>query len=145
MTKIFTIGFAQKRAERFFSLLDRSDLRRLLDIRLNNNSQLAGFTRGNDLPFFLGRLLGKEYVHEPRLAPSKEILVGYRDGEIDWPEYERRFLRLLDDRRVAETIDPGLLDGACLLCSEPAPTQCHRRLVAEYFADRCHGIEVIHL
>ena len=108
--RIFTIGFTQKRAEQFFSMLDRPDIARIVDIRLKNNSQLAGFTRGADMPFLLERLVGKGYVHEPRLAPSDEILTAYRNNKIDWPEYERRFLVLLDERRGlgdAHAVDVG--------------------------------------
>ena len=143
--KIFTIGFARKNAETFFGLLDRPDIGRVLDIRLKNNSQLAGFTRGADLGFFLKRIIGKEYSHEPLLAPSPEILSGYRDGTIDWPEYERRFRALLDAREVLRRVDAQLLDGACLLCSEPTPDRCHRRLAAEHFAASLPSVSVIHL
>ena len=143
--RIFTIGFTQKRAEQFFSMLDRPDIARIVDIRLKNNSQLAGFTRGADMPFLLERLVGKGYVHEPRLAPSDEILTAYRNNKIDWPEYERRFLVLLDERRVRETVDQGLLDGGCLLCSEPEPDRCHRRLVAEYISGCLPHVTIQHL
>lgn len=98
--KIFTIGFTKKTAEQFFRLLDRPDLKRIVDIRLNNSSQLAAFTKSADLSFFLSRILGKGYVHLPELAPHAEMLKAYRDGSGDWEAYEREFLGLMSARRV---------------------------------------------
>lgn len=131
--KIFTIGFTKKTAERFFGLLARPDILRVVDIRLNNNSQLASFTRREDLRYFLKSILGKDYVHLPELAPSAEMLKTYRDGQSDWIAYERHFTALMRERRVEQTIAADLVDGGCLLCSEATPEHCHRRLVAEYF------------
>lgn len=142
---IFTIGFTRKTAEQFFSLLDRPDLKRVLDIRLNNNSQLAGFTKSADLRFFLTRVVGKEYVHLPQLAPSADMLKNYRDGKGHWADYERDFLALMKQRRVEETVPMELLDGGCLLCSEATPEHCHRRLVAEYLAARWPDPGIEHL
>ena len=143
--KIFTIGFTKKTAEQFFSLLDRPDLKRVLDIRLNNNSQLAGFTKSADLHFFLNRVLGKEYVYLPQLVPSADMLKSYRASEGNWVDYERDFLALMKQRRVEETVPMELLDGGCLLCSEATPEQCHRRLVAEYLTARWPDSQVCHL
>lgn len=143
--KIFTIGFTRKTAEQFFGLLDRPDLKRVLDIRLNNISQLAGFTRSADLRFFLRRLIGKDYLHLPQLAPNADMLKSYRDGKGNWVAYERDFLALMRERRVEETVPAELLDGGCLLCSEATPEKCHRRLVAEYLAQRRQDLIIEHL
>ena len=118
---------------------------RLLDVRLNNASRLAGFARRADLPYFLERLCGAEYIHEPDLAPTREILDAYRNGG-GWPEYERAFLDLLHERRVEETLDRDLFDvPTVLLCSEAKPEHCHRRLVLEYLNGEWGGIKAIHL
>jgi uncharacterized protein (DUF488 family) len=143
--KIFTIGFTKKTAEQFFGLLDRPDIKRVVDIRLNNRSQLAGFTKSEDLRFFLHRAIGKDYVHLPQLAPNADMLKSYRAGKGDWAGYERDFLALMKDRRVEESVSKDLLDGGCLLCSEATPEHCHRRLVTEYFASHWPGTEITHL
>ena len=143
--KIFTVGFTQKRAERFFALIDRPDILRVVDIRLNNSSQLAGFSKSDDLRYFLRRLVGKDYIHLPELAPTPEILKTYRDGKVGWAGYERDFLALMRERSVTSTVPKELLDGACLLCSEPTPERCHRRLVAEYLASCWPDVQIEHL
>ena len=143
--KIFTIGFTRKTAEQFFTLLDRPDLRRVLDIRLNNASQLAGFTKSADLQFFLRRILGKDYVHLPELAPSTEILKAYRDSNGDWNRYANDFNALVRERRIEDIVPADLLDGGCLLCSEPTPDRCHRRLVAEYLRAAWPDVKITHL
>jgi hypothetical protein len=125
--------------------LKEAGIGRLLDVRLNNASQLAGFARRADLPFFLEKLCCVEYVHEPRLAPTREILDAYRKGG-GWSGYERAFLNLLRERRVEETLDRNLFDvPTVLLCSEAGPEQCHRRLVLEYLDWKWGGIRAIHL
>lgn len=143
--KIFTIGFTKKNAEQFFALLDRPDLVRVVDIRLNNSSQLAGFTKSEDLRFFLRRIVGKDYVHMPDLAPSAAMLKTYRDDSGDWAGYERDFLALMTSRRVATTVPKNLIDGGCLLCSEATPEKCHRRLVAEHLASCWPYVDIEHL
>lgn len=143
--RLFTIGFTQKHAEQFFTTLTAAGVRRVVDVRLNNSSQLAGFTKRSDLPFFLERIGGIGYVHLPDLAPSQAIFDAIKKRGGDWAVYEREFLALLDERPVAETIAPAIADGDCLLCSEAAPEQCHRRLVAEYLRDRRGNIEILHL
>jgi uncharacterized protein (DUF488 family) len=143
--KIFTIGFTKKTAEQFFTLLDRVDIKRVVDIRLNNSSQLAGFTKSEDLRFFLRRMIGKDYVHLPQLAPTADILKTYRDGKGDWVGYERDFLALMKERRVEEAVSKDLLDGGCLLCSEATPEYCHRRLVAEYLMKQWRDVRLQHL
>ncbi len=143
--KVFTIGFTKKNAEQFFSRLKQPGLVRLIDARLNNVSQLAGFTKRDDLYFFLREINQIEYVHCPDLAPSKEILDEYKKSGGDWLVYEQKFLELLTFRKIEETIPKQMIDGGCLLCSEPAPEHCHRRLVAEYLKDRWGDLQIEHL
>ena len=140
-----TIGFTRKPARRFFELLRQSDARRVVDVRLNNGSQLAGFTKKDDLPYFLDKLCGMEYVHLPVLAPTKEILDDYKKRNGDWATYEDRFLALMRERRIEETVPMEILEDGCLLCSEDKPHHCHRRLVAEYLNQHWGGVEVSHL
>ena len=118
----------------------------MIDVRLNNTSQLAAFAKRDDLAYFLREICAAEYHHEPRLAPTKEILDAYKKKQIAWEEYASRFLDLLSDRKVEMSVDRRLFDvPAVLLCSEPSPKRCHRRLVAEYLADKWSGAEVVHL
>jgi hypothetical protein len=125
--------------------LKDTGIKRLLDVRLNNASRLAGFARRADLPFLLERLCSAEYLHEPRLAPTPEILDAYRNGG-GWPGYERAFLDLLRERKVEETLDRALFEGpTVLLCSEATAEHCHRRLVLEYLHLKWDGIRAVHL
>jgi uncharacterized protein (DUF488 family) len=125
--------------------LKDAGIERLLDVRLNNASRLAGFARRADLPFFLQRLCGVEYIHEPRLAPTREILGSYRNGG-GWPDYERALLDLLRERRVEETLDRDLFEvPTVLLCSEANAEHCHRRLVLEYLNREWKDIRAVHL
>ena len=142
---LFTIGFNRKNAEKFFGLLSTSRVRRVVDVRLNNVSQLAGFAKRDDLKFFLQRVGGIDYVHLPDLAPTKEMLADYRKKRMGWDDYERQFLDLMRERRIENSIPKETIDGGCLLCSEDKPHHCHRRLVAEYLHDRWGGIDVRHL
>jgi hypothetical protein len=115
-------------------------------VRLNNSSRLAGFARRDDLPFFLEELCGAEYIHEPMLAPTRDMLDAYRKGREGWPEYERRFLGLMRERRVGEALDRNLFETpTVLLCSEASPERCHRRLVLEYLDREWDGIRAVHL
>ncbi|NEV63526.1 DUF488 family protein [Thiorhodococcus minor] len=143
--KLYTIGFTQKGAEQFFGLLLNNGVRRVLDVRLNNRSQLAGFAKRDDLRYFLRALGGIDYVELPSLAPTAEILGAYKKNGGDWATYERAFRALLEQRRVAETLDPAHFADACLLCSEHGPEHCHRRLVAEHLQRQWGGIEIRHL
>ncbi len=142
--RIYTIGFAKKTAAQFFDSLRQPDLLRVIDARLNNSSQLSGFTKKNDLGFFLRVICGIEYFHLPELAPTKDILTNYKSSG-DWKTYEKQFLQLMVDRRVEINIDKELIDGSCILCSEATPDNCHRRLVVEYFRDRWGQVEVLHI
>lgn len=143
--RIFTIGFTKKTAEQFFTRLKQPGLVRLVDARLNNVSQLAGFTKKNDLKYLLREICHIDYVHLPELAPTQEILDAYKKNGGDWITYERQFLALMAARRIEEKVDKNLINGGCLLCSEPTPEHCHRRLVAEYLRDKWGDIEIIHL
>lgn len=142
---LFTIGFTKKTAEAFFTRLQRAGVKRVIDTRLNNNSQLAGFSKRDDLAYFLRSIAGIEYVHLLDLAPTKEMLDRYKKFDRDWPAYEREFRSLIADRKIDETIESSLLDGGCLLCSEHEPHHCHRRLVAEHLRDKWGDVKIEHL
>ena len=143
---LYTIGFTKKSAERFFSLLDENGVRRLIDIRLNPHGQLSGFSKQEDLAYFLDRLLGSEYHHLPNLAPTNEILTDYRKDH-KWDRYVLRFEALMDERNIPAALDKSLFLEApcCLLCSEDTPQRCHRRLVAERMTNNWPEFEVVHL
>jgi uncharacterized protein (DUF488 family) len=143
--KIFTIGFTQKSAETFFTELKDAGAKRLVDVRLNNTSQLAGFTKKDDLQYFTRAICGIDYIHVPELAPTAEILDAFKKRKGDWRVYEEQFLDLMRSRRIEETVSRDLIDGGCLLCSEEKPDHCHRRLVAEYLRDNWGGVEIEHL
>jgi uncharacterized protein (DUF488 family) len=146
--EIFTIGFTKTTAERFFGRLKENRIERLLDVRLNNRSQLAGFAKRDDLEYFLRELVGAAYEHEPLLAPSQEILDAYKKkGAMPWAEYEERFGALMRERLIETRLkrEAFAAQRTVLLCSEDTPDRCHRRLVAEHLADRWGGIEIVHL
>ena len=143
--KVFTIGFTRKSAGRFFGLLRESGAKRIVDVRLNNVSQLAGFAKRDDLAYFLTEICGMQHVHLPVLAPTKEMLDDYKKRRGDWETYEARFLDLMRERRIEKTIPKETFVDGCLLCSEDQPHHCHRRLVAEYLNDRWGGVEIAHL
>lgn len=139
--KIFTIGFTEKKAERFFALLQHSKAKRIVDVRLNNISQLSGFAKRDDLKYFLKEICDIDYVHLPDLAPTKEILSPYQKKEITWQQYEDKFLDLMAKRNIEKHVKPEIIDEGCLLCSEHQPHQCHRRLVAEYLKSHWNEYE----
>jgi uncharacterized protein (DUF488 family) len=136
--KLFTIGFTKKTAQRFFELLKSSGAKRVVDVRLNNVSQLAGFAKKDDLAYFLKEICGMEYVHLPELAPTQEMLDEYKT-------YEEQFCRLMNERHIEATAPRELIAEGCLLCSEDKPHHCHRRLVAEYLRDHWGEVEIAHL
>lgn len=142
---IYTIGFTKKSARRFFGLLRKSGVKRIVDVRLNNVSQLAGFAKKDDLSYFLSQLGGIGYLHIPELAPDKNMLADYRKNHKDWTLYEKQFLELMRDRRIENSVSKDTVADSCLLCSEDKPHFCHRRLVAEYLNEHWGGIEVRHL
>ena len=143
--KLFTIGFTKKTAEAFFTRLSKADVKRLIDIRLNNVSQLAGFAKRDDLRYFLKTICNIDYIHKPELAPTRDILEEYKKNKGDWSVYEKRFMVLLSERKPEESISRDMFDNGCLLCSEDKPDNCHRRLVAEYLSEKWGNMEVIHL
>lgn len=146
--EIYTIGFTKITAEEFFNRLRSAGIKRLIDVRLNNVSQLAAFTKQDDLKYFLRELCGAEYIHMPVLAPTKEILDAYKKSKKNegWEEYVNSFNELLAERKVEDRVDKNLFETlTVLLCSEPTAEQCHRRLVAEYLKDKWRDVEIIHL
>jgi uncharacterized protein (DUF488 family) len=143
--KIFTIGFTKKSAEAFFTKLQLAGVRRLVDVRLNNVSQLAGFAKRDDLRYFLKAICHIDYVHLPELAPTQRIMDEYRKDKGGWNLLERQFLELMRTRQVESKVARELLEGACLLCSEDKPSHCHRRLVAEYLSGKWGGVEIEHI
>jgi uncharacterized protein (DUF488 family) len=146
MRPVYTIGFAQKTASEFFGALRGAGVKRLLDVRLHNSSQLAGFTKRDDLPYFLRELCGAEYLHEPLLASTREMMDAYRKRHGTWSDYEKSFLELMRERRVEQHVPRSLFDEpTVLLCSEPTPEHCHRRLVIEYLQAAWGDLQPIHL
>ena len=143
--RVFTIGFTQKTAEKFFDLLKRSGAKRVVDVRLNNVSQLAGFAKKNDLAYFAKQIAGMDYVHLPELAPTQDILDEYKKNKGDWAVYERKFLELMESRHIEKSVPREVIDDGCLLCSEDKPHHCHRRLVAEYLKRQWGALEINHL
>lgn len=145
--EIFTIGFTQTTAEDFFGRLKSHRIERLLDVRLHNSSQLAGFAKRSDLAYFLRELVGARYEHAPLLAPSQEMLDAYKKAkDMTWPEYEERFLRLMHDRRIEDELSPAEFERrTALLCSEATPEHCHRRLVVEYLSEHWPDLVAVHL
>ena len=145
MIKLFTIGFTGKSARQFFDLLRNNGVDKVVDTRISNASQLAGFAKGPDLRFFLNEIGGIGYEHNLDFAPTKELLDRYRNKKISWEEYEVEYLNLVDMRKLGEKVDMESLHRHCLLCSEHGPEKCHRRLLAEYLQHRYNGVEIVHL
>ncbi|MBE0537559.1 MAG: DUF488 domain-containing protein [Phycisphaerae bacterium] len=143
--KLFTIGFTKKTAEQFFTRLQKAKIKRIVDVRLNNTSQLAGFAKAGDLKYFLEAIAQIEYLHVPECAPTQEVLDAFKKDKGAWVDYERMFAELLTDRRIAQWAAGMLRDADCLLCSEDTPEHCHRRLVAEHIQKHMENVEVIHL
>lgn len=144
--KIYTIGFTKKNAQTFFGFIKREKVSTLIDVRLNNVSQLAGFAKRDDLKFFLQELCDTNYIHLPDLAPTKDILNAYKKGDMSWEKYEDKFLNLMSKRNIERIVKKSLLENGCLLCSEHEPHLCHRRLVVEYLNDTTDlDLEVKHL
>lgn len=146
--KLYTIGFTKKDARTFFELLRSHGVKKVLDIRLNNVSQLAGFAKGHDLQYFLDSILGVGYAHDTRFAPTKDLLDRYKQNKVNWSAYETEFNNLLGKRNCIDVIRgeyAGDLDGLCLLCSEEKASNCHRRLVAEYIQREIEGVDLIHI
>jgi uncharacterized protein (DUF488 family) len=143
--KIYTIGFTKKSAEQFFTKLCQAGVKRIVDVRLNNVSQLAGFAKKPDLRYFADKICGIDYIHLPELAPTQDILDEYKKDKGDWQTYEKKFLELMEKRRIWETVPRNLIENSCFLCSEYNPHQCHRILLAEYLQDKLGNIQIIHI
>ena len=143
--RLFTVGFTEKSAEQFFGLLLANGVRKVVDTRINNTSQLSGFAKGRDLAYFCSTIGGIEYEHRLDMAPTKELLGQYRNGDMPWAAYAERYMDLLHQRKLRSTFNVQSLDGACLLCSEHLPEQCHRSLLAEHLREAFPEIVVTHL
>lgn len=143
---IYTIGFTKKSAEQFFTILKDNNVTEVCDIRLNNSNQLAGFSKGRDLEYFLKEINNMGYLHEIMLAPTKEILDKYKKNNITWDEYETLYIRLLEERNIYKYIEVNniLKEGICFLCSEATEAECHRRLLVEYI-NRKYNVQIKHL
>jgi len=142
---VFTVGFTKKSAAEFFEKLRDAGVKRVVDVRLNNVSQLAGFSKRDDLQYFLKEILHIDYVQAPLLCPTQDLLDAYRKSKGRWEDYERDFLRLMQERHIEKRIDPSLLAGGCLLCSEDKPHHCHRRLVVEYLQGHWGNLSIKHI
>lgn len=145
MIRLYTIGFTQKSAERFFQLLEVNKVKKIVDTRVNNNSQLSGFAKGKDLAFFAKQLADIDYEHQIEFAPSKDLLGKYRKKGISWDEYAGEYLDLLDRRDIRKKVEVENLHDCCLLCSEHPPDKCHRRLLAEYLQKYNPDVHIHHL
>jgi uncharacterized protein (DUF488 family) len=144
--EIYSIGFTQKSAREFFGTLKTHGIERLLDVRLNNTSQLAGFAKQADLAYFLHEICNANYEHEPLLAPTQDILDAYKKQKGDWGVYESAFLALMRSRSIESVIDKeSFKRKTVLLCSEPTAEHCHRRLVLEYLQKHWQGVTILHL
>ena len=143
--RVYTIGFTKKSASDFFEMLRESGAKRLVDVRLNNVSQLAGFAKRGDLEYFLQKICRMKYFHLPELAPTQEMLDAYRKKRWDWERYEREYLALMDERRISKKGIKRRVSNSALLCSEDKPDRCHRRLIAEYFNRHWGNVEIVHL
>lgn len=143
---VFTIGFTKTTAERFFSRLQSAGVKKIIDVRLNNTSQLSGFAKSIDLEYFLKKIAGIEYIHIPLLAPTNDLLSTYKKNNGLWDDYANSFTKLMSVRKIEEKLDYSLFANACLLCSEAEPHFCHRRLVCDYLNDQwSNSMTVTHL
>ena len=147
MRKIFTIGFTRRTAEDFFELLKFHGIKKIIDVRLNNTSQLLAFSKYPDIEYFTKKILHGEYFHDKKFAPSERILDAYKKKFISWDEYEEAFAALMNTRDIDKYILENYADAEnyCLLCTEPTAEYCHRRLVAEKIRDVLGDVEIVHL
>lgn len=149
MGELYTIGFTQKTAKNFFNLLKNNNINVVIDVRLNNTSQLAGFSKYPDIEYFLNDFLGIKYIHDPEFSPTDNILKEFKDKKISWNEYVKRFSELMEQRKVEKYIQEKYSNCTdikyCLLCSENDHNQCHRSLVSEYFYKIFNHLKVINL
>ena len=145
MTRIFTIGYVGKNARQFFTILKQADIKKIIDVRLYNTSQLGGFTKKHDIEYFLQAIVGADYVHLPVMAPTKQLLSDYKKRLISWDQYETQFKGLISQRQIEKHLAVQDMDMSCLLCSEAKADNCHRRIVAEYLAKHCQNVSIHHL
>ena len=146
MVELATIGFTKTTAANFFERLKKASVKKVIDVRLHNTSQLAGFAKADDLAYFLKEICGVQYVHQPLLAPTDDILKAFKRDKGDWRIYENSFLRLMEERRIETRLKPDMFLGGCLLCSEDKPHHCHRKLVCDYLNTKWDGaLKVRHL
>jgi uncharacterized protein (DUF488 family) len=146
MAIVSTIGFTKSSANNFFERLLKAGVKKIVDVRLHNTSQLSGFAKADDLRYFLVKLGNIEYVHEPLLAPTDEMLSAYKKRKGSWDTYQSDFTNLMARRQIESKFTPGQFDGTCLLCSEAKPHHCHRRLICEYLNEKWrNALEVHHL
>lgn len=146
MITLYTIGFTKKSACEFFELLKKHSVRTVVDVRISNSSQLAGFAKGSDLTYFLKQIGGISYRHIVDFAPTKELLSDYRAGKVDWSEYTKVFNNLLEHRLINKRYRVADFDNCCFLCSEETSEKCHRRLLAEYLKQQDpENVKIIHL
>jgi len=143
--RIFTIGYAGRTAEEFFTILKQAGIQKVIDVRLYNTSQLAGFTKREDIKYFLRTIVGSDYIHLPMMAPTKELLNDYKKGLISWQQYETQFKEIITQRQIERHLIPQNMDMSCFLCSEAKADKCHRRLVAEYLAKHWQNVSIHHL
>ena len=142
---VFTVGFTKKSAGEFFEKLRDAGVERVVDVRLNKVSQLAGFSKRDDLKYFLKTILNADYIEAPLLAPTQPLLDAYKKRKGRWEDYERDFVRLMEERHIEDKVDPSILSGGCLLCSEDTPHYCHRRLVVEYLQKKWGNLSIKHI
>ena len=145
MSGIFTIGYAGKSAREFFTILKQTEIRKVIDVRLYNTSQLAGFTKKQDIEYFLQAIVGASYIHLPIMAPTKQLLNDYKKGLINWQQYETQFNAIITQRQIEKHIVLQDMEMTCFLCSEAKANNCHRRLVAEYLAKHWQNVSIHHL
>ena len=142
---IYTIGFTKKSAEQFFEKLRDAKVRRVIDVRLNNVSQLSGFAKRDDLAYLLRTICNIDYVHMPMMAPTQIMLDNYKKSGGTWEKYATAYNALMGERNIARTLDSDLLDGSCFLCSEAEPEFCHRRLLADILQREHSTLRTQHL
>lgn len=149
MPILYTVGFTKKNAKEFFELLNSHNVDTVIDIRLNNTSQLAGFSKYPDIEFFLDNLCNIKYIHDTNFSPENETLETYKKGKIDWEEYVSQFTKTMEDRKICDYIKEKYSfirsKTVCLLCSEVKADKCHRRLVAQYFLEIFNDLKVMNI
>lgn len=144
--KIFTISFTGSSAEDFFGRLKNAGVKKVIDTRLWASSQLAGFAKKKDLPFFVKELAGADYEYREDLAPTKDILKPYKDNQISWEDYEVQYLDLIRHRNLELVLRPEDVHEACFLCACKTQHHCHRRLLAEYLQKHWdQPTQIVHL